>query len=62
LLTPYFAVSVSTNCRSRVKLRKEGTKYNYSIDREFLKRVNESFGEYLDYCKVECGKRTSAAC
>ncbi len=45
-----------------LKLRKEGTRYNYSIDRDFLKRVNESFGEYLDHHNVECGKRRGAAC
>ena len=45
-----------------LKLRKEGTRYNYSIDRAFLKRVNESFGTYLDYRNVECGSRSGAAC
>ena len=45
-----------------LKLRKEGTRYNYSIDRDFLKRVNESFGEYLDHRNVECGQRRGAAC
>jgi DNA-binding transcriptional ArsR family regulator len=35
-----------------LKLRKEGTRYNYSIDRGFLKRVNDSFGEYLDHRNV----------
>ncbi|HEY5527388.1 MAG TPA: metalloregulator ArsR/SmtB family transcription factor [Candidatus Anoxymicrobiaceae bacterium] len=42
-------------------LRKEGTRYNYSIDREFLKGVNEVFSEYLDYRNVGCG-RPKAAC
>jgi DNA-binding transcriptional ArsR family regulator len=45
-----------------LKLRKEGTRYNYSIDRDFLKRVNETFGEYLDHRNVECGSRSGAAC
>ncbi len=45
-----------------LKLRKEGTRYNYSIDRDFLKRVNESFGEYLDHRNVECGQRRGADC
>jgi len=40
-----------------LKLRKEGTRYNYSIDRDFLERVNEIFGEYLDYRNVACGTR-----
>ena len=40
-----------------LKLRKEGTRYNYSIDRDFLKRVNEVFGEYLDYRNVGCGRK-----
>lgn len=40
-----------------LKLRKEGTRYNYSIEREFLKRVNEVFGEYLDSKNVECGQK-----
>jgi len=44
-----------------LKLRKEGTRYNYSIDRAFLKRVNESFGDYLDYRNAECGRRRGAA-
>jgi DNA-binding transcriptional ArsR family regulator len=43
-----------------LKLRKEGTRYNYSIDREFLKQVNEVFGEYLDYRNVGCGSRAAA--
>ncbi|MHB8895873.1 MAG: ArsR/SmtB family transcription factor [Candidatus Geothermincolia bacterium] len=38
-----------------LKLRKEGTRYNYSIDREFLKGVNEVFMEYLDYRNAGCG-------
>jgi hypothetical protein len=38
-----------------LKLRKEGTRYHYSIDREFLKGVNEVFGEYLDHRNVDCG-------
>jgi ArsR family transcriptional regulator len=37
-------------------LRKEGTRYHYSIDRAFLRRVNEVFGEYLDYRNVDCGQ------
>ena len=45
-----------------LKLRKEGTRYNYSIDRDFLKRVNESFGEYLDHRNVECAQRRGADC
>ena len=45
-----------------LKLRKEGARYNYSIDRDFLKRVNESFGEYLDHRNVECGKRPGVVC
>ena len=40
-----------------LKLRKEGTRYHYSIDREFLKGVNEVFGEYLDYRNVDCGRQ-----
>lgn len=47
---------------SFLKLRKEGTRYNYSIDKAFLKRVNEAFGEYLDYRNVECGQRSGAVC
>ena len=45
-----------------LKLRKEGARYHYSIDRDFLKRVNESFGEYLDHRNVECGKRPGVVC
>ena len=45
-----------------LKLRKEGTRYNYSIDREFLERVNESFSTYLDHRNVECGSRGHATC
>lgn len=36
-------------------LRKEGTRYNYSIDKEFLKRITGIFEDYLDYRNVECG-------
>jgi ArsR family transcriptional regulator len=45
-----------------LKLRRDGTRYNYSIDRDFLKRVNEVFGEYLDHRNVGCGSRSRAAC
>lgn len=45
-----------------LRLRKEGTRYNYSIDRDFLERVNDVFGEYLDYRNVECGSRSSKVC
>jgi ArsR family transcriptional regulator, arsenate/arsenite/antimonite-responsive transcriptional repressor len=43
-------------------LRKEGTRYNYSIDRVFLERVNGIFGEYLDHRNVACGERGSKVC
>ena len=42
-----------------LKLRKEGTRYNYSIDRDFLERVGDIFGDYLDYRNVRCGDRGS---
>lgn len=45
-----------------LKLRKEGTRYNYSIDKEFLERIGGIFGEYLDFRNVECGTRESKAC
>ena len=45
-----------------LKLRKEGTRYNYSIDRDFLERVNDVFGEYLDHRNVACGDRGSRVC
>jgi ArsR family transcriptional regulator len=45
-----------------LKLRKEGVRYNYSIDKDFLKRVGDIFGEYLDYQNVECGHRSSTVC
>ena len=45
-----------------LRLRKEGTRYNYSIDSDFLKRVGDVFGEYLDYRNVECGSRSSKVC
>ena len=45
-----------------LKLRKEGTRYNYSIDRDFLERVNDVFGEYLDHRNVACGDRGSKVC
>lgn len=43
-----------------LRMRKEGTWSHYSVDRKFLKGLNEIFGEYLDYRKVICGER--AAC
>ena len=43
-------------------LRKEGTRYNYSIDRDFLERVNGIFGEYLDHRNVACGERGGKVC
>jgi DNA-binding transcriptional ArsR family regulator len=45
-----------------LKLRKEGTKYNYSIDKAFLQRVGDIFGEYLDYRNVSCGQKSGSAC
>ena len=45
-----------------LKLRKEGTRYNYSIDRDFLERVNDVFGVYLDHRNVACGVRAKEAC
>jgi ArsR family transcriptional regulator len=45
-----------------LKLRKEGTRYYYSIDSKFLKTVNDVFGEYLDYRNVECGRRSNTVC
>jgi ArsR family transcriptional regulator, arsenate/arsenite/antimonite-responsive transcriptional repressor len=33
-------------------LKEAGFLNNYSIDRGFLKRVNDSFGEYLDHRNV----------
>lgn len=45
-----------------LKLRREGTKYNYSIDFDFLKRVNSIFEEYLDYRNVARDNRRSKAC
>lgn len=43
-------------------LRKEGTRYNYSIDRDFLMRVTGIFEEYLDYRNVECGRKSGIGC
>jgi DNA-binding transcriptional ArsR family regulator len=45
-----------------LKLRKEGTKYNYSIDKDFLARVNDVYSEYLDHRNVACGDRGSKVC
>lgn len=45
-----------------LKLRKQGTRYNYSIDREFLKRVGDIFGEYLDYQNVSYGCHSGTIC
>lgn len=41
-------------------LRKEGTRYHYSIDTDFLKQVNEVFFEYLDHRNVGCGSHCAA--
>lgn len=45
-----------------LKLRKEGTRYNYSIDKVFLQRVGDIFGEYLDYRNVRCGQKSGSPC
>lgn len=43
-------------------LRKAGTRYLYSIDKEFLKRVTGTFAEYLDHRKVKVGQSCRSAC
>jgi DNA-binding transcriptional ArsR family regulator len=45
-----------------LELRKEGTRYNYSIDRDFLKRITDIFNEYLDYRNIKCGGRSGSVC
>ena len=43
-------------------VRKEGTMSNYSIDVEFLQRVDENFSNYLDYRKVTSEGAQTACC
>lgn len=45
-----------------LRLRKEGARFYYSIDRAFLQGVNEAFGDYLHHENVECGRTENAAC
>jgi len=45
-----------------LKLRKEGTRYNYSIDEAVLQRVGDIFDEYLDYRNVSCGQKSGSTC
>jgi DNA-binding transcriptional ArsR family regulator len=35
-------------------MRKEGTSSHFSVDREYLKRVNEMFEQFLSFRKVIC--------
>jgi len=43
-------------------MRKVGTMRFYSINREFLKTVNQAFNEYLDWRKVKEKKREGVVC
>ena len=45
-----------------LKSRKEGTWSYYSVDRQFLKRVDDMFHEYLDYRKVDSRPKQRAGC
>lgn len=45
-----------------LKLRKEGTRYNYSIDVDHLRRIYEIFEEYIDWKKVITGSQQSICC
>lgn len=38
-------------------LRKQGARYYYSIDRDYLARIDETFDHYLNYRNVGCGIR-----
>ncbi len=41
-----------------LKLRREGTRCNYSIDRDFLACVCDAFNVYLDPENVACGRQS----
>lgn len=45
-----------------LKLRKEGTRYNYSIDVDHLRNICEIFEEYIDWKKVKAGTRQTTSC
>jgi DNA-binding transcriptional ArsR family regulator len=37
-----------------LKMRKEGTSSHYSVDREYLKQINDMFEQFLSFRKVSC--------
>lgn len=45
-----------------LKGRKEGTWSYYSVDRQFLKRVDDIFSAYLDYRRVDSRPKQRASC
>jgi DNA-binding transcriptional ArsR family regulator len=45
-----------------LQMRKDGTRSLYSIDIASLKRVNETFEEYIDWRKVAVGAQQVRAC
>lgn len=45
-----------------LRMKKDGTRSLYSIDVDFLRTVNEVFGEYADWKKVKVGVQQIKAC
>ena len=45
-----------------LRVRKEGTWSHYSIDKEYLRRLNDIFSKYLDYRNVEDRQNQAASC
>jgi ArsR family transcriptional regulator len=45
-----------------LRMRKEATRSLYSIDVEYLKKVNEIFAEYVDWRNVAVGAQQVKAC
>ena len=45
-----------------LRLRREGTRYNYSIDADRLRKICERFEEYLDWRKVRKGATQRTSC
>ncbi|MBK5092527.1 MAG: winged helix-turn-helix transcriptional regulator [Actinobacteria bacterium] len=45
-----------------LRMRKEATRSLYSIDVDYLKRVNEIFAEYVDWRNVAVGRQQVSVC